>query len=399
MNYVVVSAPYPLNVHVALALTLAGLALAACSTAETADIDQVSPTLETLWTAGQPVGIAFSTIRKGAVDADRFYAIRERVGDGRALVAYDRRDGAEAWRQTVVGPCTVVPAGDVVYCPGDYLYALDARTGRVLWRHGTGRAEDSFQLVDADADAARVYGGVAGAADGTGRVVAVDARTGELVWERTFEGPGWKGIRMAAATLAPDGDDLFVSFSGEYAPPAIYSAAAVAALDPATGTERWRVVDGGPETDREGSALAFSGDLVLYTDSGGQEVVAVSRRARAVAWRAPYTPGSFSINAAPVVAGGRVYYTDTLGGVFAVDAATGRRAWAVERPGGFFTQLACGGLLYADDQRGALFDLGTGRHLGPLLADDEAIPGQAASADGVLYLSASSGVHAFACTG
>lgn len=380
------------------ALASAVLALAACSTAEPTDAEQVSPTLETLWTAGRPVGAAFSTIRKGSVDAERFYAVRERVGDGRALVAYDRRTGAEAWRQTVLGPCTVVPAGDRVYCPGDFLYALDAETGREIWRYGTGRSEDLFQLVDADADSDRVYAGVAGAADGTGRVVAVDARTGGVAWERSFEGPGWKGIRMVAATLAPDGGDLFVSFSGEYDPPGIFSAAVVAALDPATGAERWRLVDGGPGTDREGSELAFSGDLVLYTDSGGQEVVAVSRAERAVAWRAPYTPGSFSGNAAPVVAGGRVYYTDTLGGVFAVDAATGERAWSAKRPGGFFSQLACGGLLYADDQRGALFDLGTGRHLGVLLAAADAIPGQAASSDGVLYLSASSGVYAFDCT-
>ena len=377
-------------------LFVLALLLAACSTAEPVGEGEASPTLETLWTAGRPIGIAFSTIRKGSVDAERFYAIRERVPpDARALVAYDRRTGAETWRQTVVGPCTVVPAGDRVYCPGDFLYALDAETGRALWRYGTGRPEDSLQLVDADADADRVYAGVAGAADGTGRVVAVDAATGELAWERSFEGPGWRGVRMVAAAL--DGGDLFVSFSGEYDPPAIYSAAVVAALDPATGAERWRVVDGGPETDREGSALSFAGDLVLYTDSGGQETVAVSRSRRAVAWRAPYTPGSFSGNAAPVVVGGRVYYADTLGGVFAVEAATGRPVWSAERPGGFFTQLACGGLLYADDQTGALFDLGTGRHLGPLLGDPEAIPGQAASADGVLYLSASSGVYAFDC--
>ena len=327
----------------------------------------------------------------------RFYAIRERIGNGRALVAYDRRTGDEAWRQTIVGPCTVVPAGDRVYCPGDFLYALDAQTGREIWRYGTGRAEDSLQLVEAAADDDRVYAGVAGAADGTGRVVAVDARTGDLAWERTFEGPGWKGIRMVAAALSLEGD-LLVSFSGEYNPPSIFSAAVVAALDPATGAERWRVVDGGPETDREGSELAFVGDLVLYTDSGGQEVVAVSRSARAVAWRAPYTPGSFSINAAPVVVGGRVYYTDTLGGVFAVDARTGERVWSTERPGGFFTQLACGPLLYADDQAGALFDLSTGQHLGVLLGDPNAITGQAAAADGVLYLSASSGVYAFDCT-
>ena len=371
------------------------LALSACSMTEP-ESGAVSPTLATVWAVEGPVA-NFSTIRVGAVDAERFYAVREAVGDGRALVAYDRRTGAEAWRQTIVGPCTVVAAGDRVYCPGDFLYVLDAETGRELWRYGTGRAEDSFQLVDASADADRVYVGVSGAPEGTGRFVAVDARTGELVWERSFEGPGWKGVQMRAALITPEGD-LLVSFSGEYDPPSIFSAAVLASLEPATGAERWRVVDGGPTTNREGSDLALVGDLAIYSDSNGQEVVAVSRTTRSVVWRAPYTPGSFSANQAPSVSGGRVYYTDSLGGVFAVDAQTGRRAWENENPGGFFHHLACGPVLYGDDQGGALFDLASGRALGVLLADEAAIPGQAAVADGVLYLSATSGVYAFDCT-
>ena len=350
---------------------LALLAGSACSTTEPDGAD-ASPTLRTLWAAGTPTNSSQS-LQKGSVDAKRFYADRGRAGGG--LVAYDRRTGAEAWRQTAAGPCTVVPAGDRVYCPGDYLYALDAETGRELWRYGTGGVNDPFSLVDADADAA----------------------TGERVWERTFTGPGWAGVLVDAVKVAPEGD-LLVSFSGEYFLNGVSSAAVVAALDPATGEERWRVVDGGRETNRKGGDLVLVGDLVLYADFGGQEVVAVSRSRRAVAWRAPYTPGSFSGRRAPAVSGGRVYYTDTLGGVFAVDARTGAPVWSAERPGGFFTQLACGPVLYANDQRGALFDLDTGRHLGVLLADPEAIPGQAAAADGVLYLSASSGVYAFDCS-
>ena len=372
------------------------LLLAACSTAEPVDGGDASPTLETVWAVDNPVAV-FSVARKGSVDAERFYTIRGRTSNGRALVAYDRRTGAEAWRQTVVGPCTVVPAGERVYCPGDFLYALDAETGREIWRYGTGHIEDTFQLVDAAADDDRVYAGVNGAPNGTGRVVAVDARTGALAWERMFEGPGWKGVLVNAVKLSPEGD-LLVSFSGEYDPPGIFSAAVVAALDPATGAERWRVVDGGPETDREGGDLALVGDLAIYADFGGQEVVAVSRTKKEVAWRAPFTPGSFSFRYAPAVVDNVVYYTDSLGGVFAVDAATGRPVWSVERPGGFFTQLACGPLLYADDQTGALFHLRTGQHLGVLLGDPEAITGQSATADGVLYLSTSSGVYAFDCT-
>ena len=149
------------------------LALAACSTAEPTDDGQVSPTLETVWAAGAPIGISFSTIRKGSVDAERFYAIRGRVGNGaRALVAYDRQTGAEAWRQTIIGPCTVVPAGDRVYCPGDFLYALDAEAGREIWRYGTGRAKDSLQLVEAAADDDRVYAGVEGHPHGRSRALA-----------------------------------------------------------------------------------------------------------------------------------------------------------------------------------------------------------------------------------
>ena len=365
---------------------------ASCSLAEQ---EADGGVLETLWAVDDPVA-AFSTIRRGAVDGARFYAVREQVGDGRALVAYDRRDGTEVWRHTVLGPCTVVPVGGRVYCPGDYLYALDAETGRELWRHGSGAPDDSFQLVAATADARRVYAGHNGAPEAVGRVVAVDAATGTLVWERAFEGPGWEGILVQSVALSPEGD-LLVAFSAEYDPPSVFSAAVLAAVDPATGEERWRVVDGGPDTDRDTGELEIWGDLVLYSDSGGQEAVAVSRTTRSVAWRAPFTPGSFSTRTAPAVVDGVAYYVDTLGGVFAVDARTGARVWSVKRPGGFFNHLACGDVLFADDQSGAVLDRQSGRFLGALLNGPDAIPGQVAAADGVLYLSASSGVYAFDC--
>ena len=249
-----------------------------------------------------------------------------------------------------------------------------------------------------DADDARVYVGRSGAVLRDGRALAVDAATGAVVWDRAFDGPGWEGNWMQSLTLSPEGD-LLVAFTAEFDVPSIYSAAVVIAVDPATGTERWRFVDGDATTDRETGELAFFGDLALYNDFGGQEAVAFDRRTRRVVWRAPYTPGSFSGHAPPYVAGGLAYYVDTLGGVFAVDAATGARVWAVERPYGFVGHNVCGDVVYGDDLIGQVLDRRTGRYLGELFDDDRATtPGQVATADGVLYVSASTGVYAFDCS-
>lgn len=369
------------------------LAFTSCSLTETG-----GPPLPQLWDVADPVTASFSVIRDTSTDDDRFYAIRERVGSaGRALVAYDRETGEETWRYTIEGPCPVVVADGRAYCPGDFLYALDAETGRLLWRYGRGQPYDSFQLVAPAADARRVYVGHNGAPEGDGRVVAVDAATGETVWERTFTGPGWEGILVQSLTLSPE-EDLLVAFSAEFVPSQIYSVAVLAAVDPATGEERWRVVDGDETTDRETGDVTLWNDMALYSDSGGQAAVAIDRRTRAVAWRAPFTPGSFSTRRAPAVVDGVAYYTDTLGGVFAVDARTGARVWAVQRPYGFLNHEACGDVVYGDDQIGAVLDRATGRFLGDLFADRARELGQSAVADGVLYLSTSAGVTAFDCT-
>ena len=314
--------------------TLILLTLAACSTAEPTDDGQVSPSLETLWTAGHPVGASFSPARKGAVDGERFYTTRERVGDGAALVAYDRRTGAEAWRQTVLGPGTVVPAGDRVYCPGDFLYALDAETGREIWRYGTGRIEDTFQLVDAAADDDRVYAGVAGAADGTGRAPSPGSGCS-------------RGQAGRASSSTPSSSRPRATSWSRGRDPPVFSGR----RGRARPGDRCRAVAGRrrPETDREGGDLALVGDLAVRR----------FRRSRG--------------RRGPVEAIGRVdagLILDRLqriqqpcvllGGVFAVDG-TGERVWSWVRgrPG-----------------RGALPGLGV------LLGDPEAITGRAARPTG-----------------
>ena len=366
-------------------------AVPACSIAE-----GNGAVLETLWFT-QEGGPGIPDIASvGTADADAFYAERGRFPDPRFLTSYDRGDGSVRWsvtRDAVCSPPIVRPGR--VYCAGNDLIAHDSETGAKVWTY---THSASLQLVQGTADDARVYIGVAGAPTGAGRALAVDAATGKLVWDRAFEGPGWKGNWMRSMTLTPEGD-LLVAFKAEYSPPSVYTATVVAAVDPATGAERWRFVDGGPTSSRDVGGLTLWNDLVLYSDVTGQEAVAFDRRTREVIWRAPFTPGSFSTLRPPYVADGVAYFTDTLGGVFAVDARTGAPVWSAERPYGFLSHAVCGDVVFGDDQIGQVLDRRTGRYLGELFDDDRATtPGQVAVADGVLYVSASTGVYAFDCS-
>ena len=61
-------------------------------------------------------------------------------------------------------------------------------------------------------------------------------------------------------------------------------------------------------------------------------------------------------------------------------------------------QTVCGDLLYTDNPIGEFFRLSDGSYVGDAVErDSDDIAGQAAAADGVLYLSADSGVYAFDC--
>ena len=333
----------------------------------------------------------------GATDAEAFYAERGRFPEPRFLTSYDRRDGSVRWSVTRAAVCSppIVQPGRI-YCAGDVLVAHNSETGAQVWTY---THSSTLQLVHGTADDARVYVGVDGAPTGAGRALAVDAATGTLVWDRAFDGPGWKGNGMRSLTLSPEGD-LLVAFKAEYdSPPSIFSATVIAAVDPATGEERWRFVDGDATTTHDIGELTLWNDLVLYSDATGQEAVAFDRRTRRVVWRAPFTPGSFSTLRPPYVADGVAYFTDTLGGVFAVDAATGAEVWSVERPFGFLSHAVCGDIVFGTGQIGSVLDRRTGRYLGELFDDDQAASlGQVATADGVLYVSASTGVYAFDCS-
>lgn len=359
-----------------------GLLLASCSLFETG-----SGSINTLWSQ---IEAADAADGEGLVSSGLFYTVRGRAtpSDPRLLSAYSTSDGALAWSMPVLGPCKIpAVAASRVFCPGSTFSTFDAATGEPLWAF---EPDSALSLVSGTVDAERAYAGTLRSA------LALDADTGALVWQRGFSGP-WELIRMRSLTLAPTGD-LLVAFEGEFERNVVFSVSVIVAVDPATGQERWRFVDGDETTNKGIGGLTLWEGLALYVSNTGREAVALDLATREVVWRAPMGPTAFSGLQPPAVRDGVAYYTDTTGGVYAVDARTGEEVWTTQRPAGFFGQTVCGDLLYTDNPIGEFFRLSDGRYVGDAVErDSDDIAEQAAADDGVLYLSANSGVYAFDC--
>lgn len=155
---------------------------------------------------------------------------------------------------------------------------------------------------------------------GTRETRCLDVRTGETVWSHRGTPPTW--------TPRVQGDVVFVARNrrtGAGGHPLV-------ALSAATGRERWTFAGSGDEAFTPVSATRDSGDdddgtadAVVYVAGTSGALWAVARGA--ARWR---TTLSGRVVDGPVVAGGRVYATDTQGRLHALDAATGERAWAVD---------------------------------------------------------------------
>ena len=208
-----------------------------------------------------------------------------------------------------------------------------------------------------------------------GSLVALDARTGEVVW-KTFtieeephllrayaDGTELRGPAGAAIWSAPTIDvkrgAIYVGTGNTYSGTAQPTADAILAFDLKTGKLRWsrQMATTIPDVfgcvpgdvncgDRPGPDFDFGASPVLATLAGGRQLVVAGQKAGVVyaldpdkrgeqVWR--YRAGGGSglggIEWGIAADGDRVYvpvaeiYNPTPGGLHAVDLATGARAW------------------------------------------------------------------------
>ncbi len=188
------------------------------------------------------------------------------------VIAVSRENGSVLWRTGVSSEVLTPPVGDaqtVVVRTGDgRLYGLSASDGQRSWAFD--RAVPTLSLrgisqpIVADD---RVYAGL-----DSGRLVALDLGSGELLWEEVVSAPTGRSEIDRLVDLDADpvlvGDTLYaVSYGGQ-----------VVALDTNSGNLRWR------QELKSHSGLAVDDERVYATDRNGR-VVALDRSSGAVLWQ------------------------------------------------------------------------------------------------------------------
>lgn len=124
----------------------------------------------------------------------------------------------------------------IVTTPMDHVYALDAVTGQKLWEYDHQVPHVALRTVCCDVvnRGVALYGNNAYMATLDNHVIALDARSGKVLWDKHVTPPGI-GYTMDAAPLAVRGKIIIGDGGGEFG-----SRGFIVALDAATGDEKWR---------------------------------------------------------------------------------------------------------------------------------------------------------------
>ncbi|HEU0336130.1 MAG TPA: PQQ-binding-like beta-propeller repeat protein [Gaiellaceae bacterium] len=226
--------------------------------------------------------------------------------------------------------------------PGE-TYALDVETGKVAWRHASGRCTASSPTV---------AGGVvfqaflnrppcnsdSSPSELDGAVVALDARTGKVRW-RALLGP------TESSPLVTGGLVVVGDWRGD-----------VTALDRRTGKVLWRTATGG----RVKGAVAKSGRR-LFVGAYDGRLYSFALRTGRLLWRSSSQEGLTgrgTFYSTPAVAYGRVYIGSTDGKVYSFGAASGDLIWSHGTGGYVYSSPAVAqGRVFAGSYSGRLYAL------------------------------------------
>jgi outer membrane protein assembly factor BamB len=314
------------------------------------------------------------------------------VGTGQDTVfALDAATGKPIWRRaTVIGENSQLVVADGALVIADPVtggvLALDTATGQQLW-HITSTGSGGVLGLAAAGDVA--YAGYAAFTDTTGGVTALSARTGDLLWAAQFAA----NTDTNAGLTATDGTVFATTSNGE-----IYAFGAT------KGKKLWR--DSGRKVTFLGTPLVVSGG-VLYaaSDNSSTTPIPVLYAIHAASGRGIWQR-SLRASDNPTflaVADGVLFLGDTANGqgsgyLSARNAATGEQLWEVQPPGGVFPVAAtAGNVVYSGSNQGVLdaWQANTGSHLWAYSGSAAPIASNIVVSGGIVYFG-SNDHHAYA---
>jgi outer membrane protein assembly factor BamB len=283
--------------------------------------------------------------------------------------AFDRASGKRLWqyRLDAVGPMPTVHDKHNMASPspvtdGERVYAwfgtgqivaLDLE-GRLVWQRHLGKENGPFEINWGHSSSPTVFEDMVILLcdhDPASYLLAVDARTGRDRW-KADRGRGRQSYSTPFVVRTPAGPELIVNSSQR-----------VDAYDPRSGTPLWHV--GAPHQFPIPSPAFHEGVLYLSRGYRSGPYMAVRAGGRGdvnqshVVWQSP--------TGAPYISSlvhhdGLVYMASDVGGVTAVDAATGQRVWQHRIPGIFSASPVAGdGKIYFVSETGDVVVLRAGR--------------------------------------
>jgi outer membrane protein assembly factor BamB len=212
--------------------------------------------------------------------------------------------------------------GDVVYapCADGRLYALDRNNGNLLWDFQTGHSLWSTPVVDGE----KLY-----LASMDHHIYALNVQSGREIWRTEDLG----GQIVAAPTLGPDGTLYSAIFGSKTDDPARSSQ--LVALDSTTGGVKWKL----PIVGWVWSSPLLHEGVLYFGDTAGV-FYAVDAEKGALLWKYQPAdpPANHSIIGAPSLVGDAIMFGSKSGVLYALSAADGSLLW--EKP--------IGGQLYSN---------------------------------------------------
>jgi outer membrane protein assembly factor BamB len=188
-----------------------------------------------------------------------------------------------------------------------FAHALDADTGKVLWKRRIGRLNASSPAYYKH----RLY--IVNLVPG--HIVKLDAKTGKTIWKRDLPG------RAESSPLVIDRTVYFGVENGE-----------LFAMSTGKGQVRWRTPLGGAIK----AAPAYKDGKLFVGDYGGY-MNAVDAETGELVWQSgslgPGFGGSGAFYSTPAVAYGRVYAGNNDARVYSYDTSSGELAWSYSTGG------------------------------------------------------------------
>jgi outer membrane protein assembly factor BamB len=285
--------------------------------------DAVNAPLTLKWTKD----LGFETDSSPVIVNDVLY-----IGSTFGVFALDAKTGKEIWRFQTDSFVESVPtvSNGVLYFGADdrKFYAVDAKDGTLKWKNDTSLGGYTASAV--------VVGNLVYAIPKDGTFYAFDASSGKLIWLNLV------GKIVESSPAIGEGIIAFGTDGGD-----------IIALDASTGKQKWGYDTG--VIDLKSSPVIADGGVFIGSNDGS--VYAINTVNGTLKWK--YST-SDNVESSPSVKNGVVYFGSRDSNFFAIDAANGKLKWKFPNSGPVLSAPAISNnVVYFGTQNNVIYGLDT----------------------------------------